>query len=107
MDSGLLALARPSQLPIWHKIRNGYQLLPSNPPRSVAAFRREYLGRREYLSIVLERSRPFIFYITEQLKLANMPLEIALLPIIESGYDPFAYSKSPASFAYSKLLGVF
>ena len=97
MDSGLLALAQPLQLPIWHKIRNGYQLLPSNPPRSVAAFRREYLGRRKYLSIVLERSRPFIFYITEQLKLANMPLEIALLPIIESGYDPFAYSKSHAA----------
>jgi membrane-bound lytic murein transglycosylase D len=97
MDSGLLALAQPSQLPIWHKIRNGYQFLPNNPPRSVAAFRREYLGRREYLSIVLERSRPFIFYITEQLKLANMPLEIALLPIIESGYDPFAYSKSHAA----------
>ena len=97
MNSGSLTSVQPSKLPIWHKIRNGYQLTPSNPPRSVAAFRREYLGRREYLSIVLERSRPFIFYITEQLKLADMPLEIALLPIIESGYDPFAYSKSHAA----------
>ena len=86
-----------SQLPIWHKIRNGYQLLPKNVPRSVSAFRREYLGRREYLSIVFERSRPFLFYITEQLKLSNMPLELALLPIIESGYDPFAYSSSHAA----------
>ncbi|MAJ86476.1 MAG: LysM peptidoglycan-binding domain-containing protein [Cellvibrionales bacterium TMED148] len=90
-------LEQTLQLPIWHRIRNGYQLLPKNLPPRVSDFRRAYLGRQEYLSIVLERSRPFLFYITEQLKLSDLPLEIALLPIIESGYDPFAYSKSHAA----------
>ncbi|WP_350601690.1 transglycosylase SLT domain-containing protein, partial [Pseudomonas sp. 65/3-MNA-CIBAN-0223] len=39
---------------------------------------------------------PYIHYIVERLEERDMPLELALLPIIESSYDPFAYSPAHA-----------
>jgi membrane-bound lytic murein transglycosylase D len=45
----------------------------------------------------VERARPYLHYIVSELESRNMPLEIALLPIVESGYQPFAYSKSRAA----------
>lgn len=81
---------------IWQTIRNGYQLSPKHLPQRVARFRQQYLRQPEYLAAVFERARPFIHYITHELNRAGMPLEIALLPIIESAYDPLAYSASHA-----------
>ena len=81
---------------IWQTIRNGYQLSPKHLPQRVTRFRQQYLRKPEYLATVFERARPFIHYITHELHRAGMPLEIALLPIIESAYDPLAYSSSHA-----------
>ena len=81
---------------IWQTLRNGYQLSPKHLPQRVTRFRQQYLKRPDYLAIVFERARPFIHYITHELNRAGMPLEIALLPIIESAYDPLAYSASHA-----------
>ncbi len=39
----------------------------------------------------------FLYYIVEQLEANDIPLEIALLPVVESAFDPFAYSHSRAS----------
>ena len=50
-----------------------------------------------YMSQVLTKSNPFLAYIVAELKKRNMPLELALLPIIESSYDPFAYSIGQAA----------
>ena len=43
-----------------------------------------------------ERSNPYIHYIVERLEERNMPMELALLPMIESAYNPFAYSPADA-----------
>ena len=50
-----------------------------------------------YMLQVLKRSTPFLAYIVSELKKRNMPVELALLPIIESSYDPFAYSIGQAA----------
>ena len=50
-----------------------------------------------YMIQILNRSNPFLAYIVTELKKRNMPLELALLPIIESSYDPFAYSIGQAA----------
>src|SRR5690606_27095362 len=50
-----------------------------------------------YMARVTERSRRYIFHVAEQLEQANIPMEFALLPIVESAYDPFAYSHAQAS----------
>ena len=51
----------------------------------------------DYMLQVLERSTPFLSYIISELKKRNMPTELALLPIVESSYDPFAYSIGQAA----------
>jgi len=51
----------------------------------------------KYMQQVLTRSRPFLSYIVSELKKREMPLELALLPIVESAFDPFAYSYGQAA----------
>ena len=52
---------------------------------------------KNYMRQVLSRAKPFFSYIVSELKARNMPLELALLPIVESSYDPFAYSIGQAA----------
>ena len=82
---------------LWQRIRRGYQLNLESLPVSVAEQRDWYLSNPKYISAVLNRAKPFIHYVTEQLSNAGLPLEIALLPIVESTYDAFAYSPSHAA----------
>ena len=49
-----------------------------------------------YLTKVSARAKPYLDYIVDQLKQRHMPLALALLPIVESAYDPYAYSSSAA-----------
>ena len=46
---------------------------------------------------MVERSRRYLYYIVGQVEKRGMPMEIALLPMIESAFNPMAYSKSRAS----------
>ena len=82
---------------LWQRIRRGYQLNLESLPVSVAEQRDWYLSNPKYISAVLNRAKPFIHYVTEQLSNAGLPLEIAILPIVESTYDAFAYSPSHAA----------
>src|SRR3989440_12510196 len=45
---------------------------------------------------MIERSRRYLYYIVTEVEKRGMPLEIALLPMIESAYNPMAYSRSRA-----------
>ena len=81
----------------WKKIRDGYQLDLSDLPLKVQKQRDWYLENPNYLRIVLKRAEPFIFYVADQLDTAGLPLELVFLPIIESTYDPLAYSPSHAA----------
>ncbi|MFI3136493.1 MAG: transglycosylase SLT domain-containing protein [Methylococcaceae bacterium] len=56
-----------------------------------------YAQRRLYLSEVAERAQPYLYHIVEGLNRYNLPLDLALLPIVESAYQPTA--KSPMSAA--------
>ncbi len=81
---------------LWQRLRDGFALTPESLPASVTKQRDWYLRNPSYLKTVFGRAEPFIFYVTEQLAAAGMPLELALLPIVESTYDPLAYSHSHA-----------
>ena len=45
----------------------------------------------------IERARPFLYHVVIELEKNNLPFELALLPIVESGYQPYAYSPSKAA----------
>lgn len=61
--------------------------------------------RPEYMARVLDRAHPWLHDIANQLEQRDMPGELALLPIVESAYDPFAYSHGRASGAWQFLSG--
>jgi membrane-bound lytic murein transglycosylase D len=56
-----------------------------------------FARNQDYLDRVSDRADPYLFHIISKLKERNMPLDLALLPIVESAYHPFAYSPSRAS----------
>jgi len=55
-----------------------------------------YKRNQEYLDRVSERARPYLYYVVSELERRGMPLDLALLPIVESAYHPFAHSRSRA-----------
>lgn len=82
---------------IWDRIRSGFKLqdhLDSNP--RIEQQRLLFSSRPNSIEIASERGSPYIHYIVEQLEEREMPLELALLPIIESAYNPFAFSPAQA-----------
>ena len=56
-----------------------------------------YKEHRDYLSQVTERARPYLYHIVESLSQHHLPYELALLPIIESAYQPTALSPKSAA----------
>ena len=82
---------------MWQRIRSGLALerhLDQPVVREKLAF---YAHKQEFLDRIAERARPYMFYIVEELDKRAMPAELALLPIVESAFQPFAYSRSRAS----------
>lgn len=59
-----------------------------------------YANQQEYMNRIFKRAQPWIFYVAQELERRNMPGELALLPIVESAYDPFAYSRGRALGAW-------
>lgn len=89
---------------IWHRITIGFQLHQNQHPRLDAEFN-WYLRNPSYMSRVSKRSERYIHYVTEQIESRGMPTELALLPIVESAYDPFAYSHGRASGMWQFIPG--
>ena len=56
-----------------------------------------YASRPDYILRMTERSRPYLFHIVEELERRNMPTELALLPFIESAFNPNAVSSAKAA----------
>ncbi len=59
--------------------------------------RNYYTSHQKYLNRVSARSSRYLYYVANQLEARNLPGELALLPIVESAYHPFAISTSNAS----------
>lgn len=88
------ALEPPADL--WARIRNGYKM----PPLEGDLVRRHeqwYASRPDYMQRMTDRSRKYLFHIVEELERRNMPTELALLPFIESAFNPQAVSSARAA----------
>lgn len=81
---------------LWQRIKNGYAMPESTSPLT-ARHEAWYSSRPDYVQRMVERSQRYLFHIVEEVEKRGMPTEIALLPMIESAYNPTAYSKSKAS----------
>lgn len=82
---------------LWLQIRDELQFDRNINQRSVKDKIAWFARNQEYMNRVSDRAEPYLFHIIAKLKERNMPLDLALLPIVESAYQPFAYSPSRAS----------
>ena len=81
---------------IWDRIRDGFAMGDFEHAR----IQRQldwYARHPDYLNRVAERALPYMHYIVETLEQNGIPTELALLPIVESAFKPFAYSHGRAS----------
>ncbi len=75
---------------IWARIGSGLSFSLSHDNERIEEQIEYYKNNPAFLMAVTERSRPFIFEIVEELERRSLPLELALLPIVESAYNPNA-----------------
>lgn len=89
-------IAPPLPVDLWQRIRNGFAMakLDGEKVRSNEDF---YVDRPEYMKRIVERGKRYLFHIVEEVERRGMPAEIALLPIIESAFNPKAYSNRSAA----------
>jgi len=81
---------------LWVRIRQQLQWQQIHNAR-IGLERDRFLRQPNYLPIVTGRSAPYLFYIVEEVEKRGMPIEIALLPMVESSYNPFAVSSQSAA----------
>tara|TARA_R110001606_G_scaffold377844_1_gene537211 strand:- start:102039 stop:103637 length:1599 start_codon:yes stop_codon:yes gene_type:complete len=83
---------------LWGRIRQGFMLDPTaiDNPR-IDRQRLAYASEPRYFELTSKRSERYLHYVVEQLDERGMPLELALLPFVESGYNPMALSRSQAA----------
>ena len=94
-----------SQQDIWARIRDNLTFARHEDNRAVKDRIAWYARNQEYLDRVAERATPYIYHIVKEREKRNMPLDLALLPIVESAYHPFAYSRSHASGIWQFIPG--
>jgi membrane-bound lytic murein transglycosylase D len=81
---------------LYTRLRAGYGL-PEVDERRIAGQIHYFLGRTEFLDQVFERAERYLYFVVGELEARHMPLELAMLPVIESGYNPYAYSRARAA----------
>lgn len=83
---------------LWTRIRDGFMLEPAviDNPR-IDQQRLLFASQPRYFEITSKRAQRYLHYVVEELDKRDMPLELALLPFVESGYNPMAYSTSHAA----------
>lgn len=81
---------------LWPRMRAGFQL-PDTDHERIDSYLEWYARHPHYMDRVIERGQRYLHYIVSELEAHDLPLELALLPIVESAFDPFAYSHGRAS----------
>ncbi len=80
----------------WEQLRQGFRL-PGSQQSAVTARAARYGRYPRQVERIFRRGEPYLAYILSEVQKRNFPTEIALLPFVESGYDPFAFSYGRAA----------
>ncbi|MGQ0511471.1 MAG: transglycosylase SLT domain-containing protein [Betaproteobacteria bacterium] len=89
---------------LWQRIRDGFAMADLDSPlvREKIAW---YVARPDYLKRVFDRSRLYLYHIVEEIERRGLPTELALLPMVESSFNPMAYSRAHASGLWQFIPG--
>jgi len=81
---------------VWDRIKDVNSLKEESLDEKTLQYVNAYLSNPVQLDKLLEKGRYFIYFVLEELERYRLPPELALLPYIESNYDPFSISSSGA-----------
>jgi len=95
---------RSAQTDLWARVRRGFTM-PDLDSDLVRNREQWYASRPDYVQRMTERGGRYMFYIVEELDKRGMPTELALLPFIESAYNPQAMSTARASGMWQFIPG--
>lgn len=84
-----------SAVDVWGRIRSGFGIQPLDN-NLVSVHEKYYAKRGEYFQRTTKRAERYLFHIVQECERRNMPTELALLPFIESSYNPHAHSPAKA-----------
>ena len=82
---------------VWQHVRAGFKLESHSDQKLLQSELAWYAGHKDYIQRVMKRSDPFLHYILSEAEKRNLPTELVLLPIVESAFQPFAYSHGRAA----------
>ena len=81
---------------IWDRLRQRFRLQDSEHRRTLEE-KKWYSTHQEYINRTVERARPYLHFIAQEAEKFDVPAELVLLPIVESAFQPFAYSHGRAA----------
>jgi membrane-bound lytic murein transglycosylase D len=84
-----------AEINLWQRIYSRFDIKDENNSRS-KKYEKWFSARPEYIERMMDRSQKYLFYVVGEVEKRGMPSEIALLPMIESAYNPIANSRSKA-----------
>ncbi len=90
------SLVTVRQADLFERLRGGFQLQDVDEP-AVDSQLNWFANHPDFLERTFGRAELWMYYIVGQLEQRNMPRELALLPVIESAFEPYAYSRARAS----------
>ena len=94
--AGRVVASLSAPVDLWERIRRGFAL-PNLEGDLVKDREQYYATRPDYIARMTQRSSKYLFHIVEELERRNMPTELALLPFIESAFNPQAVSSAKAA----------
>lgn len=90
---------------LFDRIRAGFRLDDGADRAAVDQQLRWYAANPDYLQRSFSRADQYLYYIVTELERRGMPLELALLPVVESAFEPYAYSRASASGLWQFIPG--
>lgn len=85
---------------VWERLVHSFALPECSSHEQAVKWAKWYAQHPEYMGRIFKRAQPWIYHITNEIEQRELPGELALLPIVESAYDPFAYSRGRALGAW-------
>ena len=98
-DAQEIAISAPQKFndaDLWQRVRRGFVMEELNTPL-VLQQEQWYATRPDYIQRFVDRGSKYLHHIVEEVEKRGMPMEVALLPIIESAFNPQAFSHAKAS----------
>jgi membrane-bound lytic murein transglycosylase D len=90
---------------LFDRLRAGFKLEDGSDRHAVDVELHWYVGNPDYLQRAFGRAELSLYYIVTELERRGMPLELALLPVVESAFEPYAYSRARASGLWQFIPG--